>query len=260
MSDQDNKTNQDNANQATQEPKPLFSVGERTYDADAAKTKIINADNHISTIETENSTLKQQLADAQAKLDQATKLDDALAKFQGNQQMQTPTDPTSTPASVDVEALKQAILLEAQQTAVNQVTAFKVNEMEQANQTESIQAAQKMFGSDYEAKLREKGASMGMNDEAIQTMAKSNPVLFKQAFSLNGNPKQQSVNPDGSVNTTSFDAIDKPELKSLSKQWGSTAKVAALAANTAAVNDLISKHGVEGAARALGVDIRNLAL
>lgn len=236
---------------------PLFSVGERNYDAESAKTKIINADQHINTIETENATLKQQLAEAQAQLDQSVKLEEALAKLK-EQPVQTPATPTAQPEPVDVEALKQQILQQAQDSAIQSINQVRAQEIATANETESMKAAQRLYGSEFETKLREKGAELGMNDEAIRGMAKSNPVLFKKAFGLEGNHNVH-VNPDGSVNPAGLSDVKTPEIKSLSKQWGSSAKVEALNANVAAVDKLISDHGgdVQAAARALGVDIKN---
>lgn len=238
---------------------PLFKIGDRAYDVDAAQKKIENADNHINTIEQDNATLKQQLADAQARLDQATKLDEALAKLQGNQMQQQP-QPQEQQPHVDVEALKTALLKEAQDAAVNSVSSYRQQEIADANAQDSIGAAQRMFGSDYESKLREKGASLGLDDKAIQSMANSNPALFKQTFGLNGKPKAH-INPDGSVNTAGMPNMEKPNIKRLGKQWGSTAKTEALAHNTAELNKVIASFNgdVSAAAKYLGLDIRNLA-
>lgn len=254
MSDQTHEANQD------QGAAPLFTVGDRSYDAESAQKKILNADTHISTIEQDNQSLKQQLADAQAKLDQATKLDEALAKLQGNQ-MQTPTPNSDSPAPMDIEALKTALLKEAQDAAVNSVSSYRQQEIADVNSKDSISAAQRMFGSDYETKLREKGASLGLDDTAIVSMAKSNPALFKQTFGLNGKPRVQ-VNPDGSVNTTGMPNMEKPNIKRLGKQWGSSAKSQALAHNTAELNKVIASFNgdVNAAAKYLGIEIRNMAL
>ena len=54
MSDQaQTETNSGQADQAQQEVKPLFSVGDRQYSAEDAAKKILNAGSHISTLESE---------------------------------------------------------------------------------------------------------------------------------------------------------------------------------------------------------------
>lgn len=254
MSDQTPAQTPDQSAQA-----PLFTIGDRAYDVEAAQKKILNADNHISTIEQDNQSLKQQLAEAQAKLDQATKLDDALSKLQGNT-MQPQQQTTENQPHVDVEALRTALLKEAQEAATNSVSSFRQQEIAESNSKESIGAAQRMFGSDYETKLREKGASLGLDDTSIVKMAESNPALFKQTFGLTGTPKVH-VNPDGSVNTSGLPNVEKPTIKRLGKQWGSSAKLEALEHNTSELNKVIASFNgdVNAAARYLGIDIRNLA-
>jgi hypothetical protein len=248
---------QDNPNQG-QQGSPLFSVGDRQYDAEAAQKKIINADNHINTIESENATLKQKMLEMQAQLDQATKLDDALAQL-GQQQTPAP-QPTETPTPVDVEALKADLLRQAQEAANNSVASFQQQQIAGANQNESISAAQKFYGSEYESKLREKGAELGLDDTAIVNMAKGNPVLFKRTFGLEGNPKV-TPNVDGSVNTGGMNPSVKPDLKPMGKQWGSTAKLEALNHNEAQIAKVLADHGgdLASAARSLGIDIKNFA-
>ena len=51
-----------------------FNVGDRTFDADTATTKIQAADDHIARLEAENAAFKLQV-------EQSTSIDDALSQL-----------------------------------------------------------------------------------------------------------------------------------------------------------------------------------
>lgn len=264
MADQpdESQTPTNNADQAPQEErKPLFSVGEREYDVESAVKKIQSADNHISTLESESKAKDQLIADLQAKLDQSTKLEDALAKMkEGKQQPESNdmTDTTDKTPAVDKDALIAELLQKAQETATNSVKEYHQTELSKTNQKASIDAAKARFGDEYETKLRELGSSLGLNDEAIDSMAKSNPALFKQTFGLNAKANP-GVYPSGSQNT----GVDlkSPELKDVSKHWSSSDKVGAQLSNEAEISKMIKEANGDfhAVAQKLGVNIKNFA-
>jgi hypothetical protein len=247
------------------QPKPLFEVGGRSYDSDAAQKKILNADSHIVTLEQERkgdqSTIEQlqaQLAEANSKLENSTKLDQVIEKMN----MQAPTSsPEQTAQGIDVEQLRASMLEQANQAALTQVQQFESNKIQEANQLDSISAAKAVFGTDYEAKLRATGAEMGLNDEGIQTMAKSNPVLFKQAFGLN---KQQtnSAYPNNGLNTNSFEQHKMPKTKSTKNAWSVTDRINTQLNNEAEIANFINKEcggDATKAAQLLGIKLTNFA-
>lgn len=197
MSDQDVKEEtQEQADQATeQEAKPLFTVGDREYDVEAAQKKIVNADSFIEQLKTEGKSKDDQIAELQAKLDQAAKLEEALERMnqqsanQGESNMAQQDEAVDkTNPTVDFDELKKSLLQEVETS----LTARQQQELHQKNEAEAIESAQKVFGSDYEAKLREKAKSLGMSDSDILAEARSNPKKFKALFGLN---KEQSSSP-----------------------------------------------------------------
>lgn len=251
------------ATPAQQEATPLFTGTdaqgkERLFtDANDAQKSWQSSQDFIKTLQTENGNKDAQIAQLQAQLDQSTKLDEALSQLQGQQQMQQ-QQTTDTPTQMDVEALTAELMKKAQEAAASSVTNMKAQEMQQANRNASMQAAQALYGSEFESKLREKGQQMGLDDNAIVQMADSNPALFKKTFDLE--PKQgQSLSPDGVLNTSGFNNVKAPELKNLSKQWGATARVGAVEQNMAAVQKMLNESGgnLDAVAQALGVKIRN---
>lgn len=189
MSDQDNK----DTNPADQ-AKPLFSIGTRDYkDVDDVVNKITNADNHISTLETERKADKERIEQLEQKLrekeDQSSKLDDVLNKL-GEQSSQT--DQTG---SVDIEALRQDLLKQAADVSVKAATEMEKQKIAQANTATNIEQAKAKFGSDYETKLREEAGKLGYSDEDILKLAAGDAERFKRLFNLDTSPRPSESAP-----------------------------------------------------------------
>lgn len=243
--------------------KPLFSVAGREYDAEAAAKKIENADSFIDTLKQESKSKDEQIARLQAELDQKSgldaKLDEAMQVLR-TKESQTVNQPTDTTTTVDMEALQQELIKQAQEAALKSVNQFKQQEVSTLNQTESINAAKARFGSDYETKLREMGSTLGLDDTAINAMASSNPALFKQTFGLNGKPNAGSIYPDGSQASTPV--VEKPDLKQVSNHWSSSSKIEAQMSNEQKIAKLIDDNGgihgggLEAAEQALGIKLK----
>ena len=101
MSFQDQENTQQSTDQLT------FSVGERSFNAESAATKIEAADSHIKTIEQENQEYKDRLAALEAQVAQSTKIDDALAKLQ--QQQSQESQATEVTPSVSEEQIGASV-------------------------------------------------------------------------------------------------------------------------------------------------------
>ena len=191
-------TNQDNADQAQ---KPLFTIGTREYDIDAAVSKITNADNHISTLEQERKADKARLEELEAKLksqsDLEAKLDEALSKVgQGSQGSSNQSAGSTDP--VDIQELRRQVLTEAVKAASETTSQMKQQEIQLANQQANIELAKKKFGDQYEAKLREEAQKLGMSDADIQNLAMGGTETFKRLFNLNTQASPSESSPTGS--------------------------------------------------------------
>ena len=201
MSDQDLKTDLP-ADQA----QPLFTIGERNFSKDDAVTKITNADSFIEQLKAEGKTKDDELAQLRAQIDQSTKLDDALARMnsQGTGETLNQEAPTS---AIDIEALKKELL-----GSMSESLSQKDRDTQaQKNQEDSISAAQAVYGSSYESKLRERAKQLGMSDADIISEASSNPIKFKSLFGLDKqNLSAPSLSFGGSVPRTNNDV---PVLK-----------------------------------------------
>lgn len=256
------ENNTGTATQQETEVKPLFSGTdsqgkERLFtEADDAAKSWQNSQDHIKTLESKTKEYEDMITSLKTQLDQqqstSSKVDEALdlLKQKGNDDMST----AETTNPVDIEALTQKLISEAQKAATTSVTNFEQQKIAQNNQDESIGAAKKFYGSEYEAKLRESGMKLGLNDEAVVAMARSNPSLFRQTFGLNGTPPK-GVSPDGSINAALFGG-KPPEIQPVSKFWGTTAKSKALGENMAAVEKMLESTGgdVDAVRQALGIN------
>lgn len=205
MTDQVNKDNTGIADQALEKEAPLFTIGDRNFNKDDAVNKITNADSFIEQLKAEGKTKDDELIQLRAQLDQATKLDDALARINSKGTGETPSQEAPTSA-IDLEAFKKEILGSFNET----LTAKERLGLTQKNQESSISAAQSVYGDQYESKLREKAKQLGMSDEDIITEAGANPEKFKALFGLN---KQTYSTPSPSFSTKGSSPENKPAFK-----------------------------------------------
>lgn len=239
---QETPTQQPSADQ----PQTLFTIGDRAYNADSAKTKIENADTFINTLKEEKTQVEQQAtilqqenARLQAQLEQSAKLEDALSMFTQQQQPDAnPTQQVETP-SLDVEALKAALKAEV----LADVQASKTAEVHGNNFAQSMEAAQKAFGTDVAAKLQERGAQIGMDTKAIDKLAKENPLMFNELFI----PKApaSSATPDGFYSHNGENPVDLEKTiddwGDRDKFWSSQSKAQSLRAMEKEVTKLVQE-------------------
>lgn len=204
MSDPTND-NSGQGDQPNTDVKPLFTIGTRDYDVDAAVSKITNADNHISTLEQERKADKARLEELERELekrqDLEAKLDQALARVGDNSGGSGETDSTNP---VDIQELRNQVIQEAVRAASETTNSIKQQEIEQQNTLQNIELAKAKFGSDYEAKLRAEASKLGMTDTDIQKLAKGGTETFKRLFDLNTTPASTEAGPNSSVRGSVF--------------------------------------------------------
>jgi hypothetical protein len=250
MSDQSLFNNENpQQQQSADQPQTLFTIGDRAYDIDSARTKIENADQFINTLkgekqdmQTQRDAAMQQNAQLAAQLEQSTKLDEALSMF-ANQQQQQPTDVSQaqqeqTP-SFDVEALKAAL----KQEVMNDINAQNTAKLENTNMKQSMEAAQKAFGADVATRLQERGAQLGMSPQAIDQLAKTQPQVFNELFI----PKAPTggASPDGRYSQGAEKSANLNDVIAdwgdRDKFWSSQSKAESLRAMTEEVGKLIEE-------------------
>jgi len=187
--------------QATVSTGELFKVGERSYDADAAQKKILNADTHISTIEAENAQLKQQLQQAQMDATVSQKIDEALSRQGSLTPEATPVEQTAPTAQVNEDELynkfRQRMNLESQA------------ESQKSNVQKAMELAQNTYGDSWESDLIAKGQELGLDSQGIEALAKMSPQVFGTTFGLQA--KSSTPSPQGSVQGYQAPAEEAPK-------------------------------------------------
>lgn len=187
----------------TGQPAVTFKVGDREYDPSTAAKKIEHADQHISTLETELKTLRDQLA-----LTEAQKK--ALESLANNQP--TPAQqPTAASPELDVDSL----LAKAEERMFQSLTRKQQEAQAALNLQASTEAAKSVFGDSYQQALLEKGQTLGMSKEDIMAFASSKPEAFKLLFGLSAQQPKGQV-PPSSTHYRSTNVSDDP-IKSVAR-------------------------------------------
>lgn len=208
---------------------PLFKIGEREYDVEAAKTKIEHADKHVQTIEGDNAKLRQEVEQLRAQVASASKLDQVLDTLQANQVANPTSTEGNTTPSVDKEALLQELLDQLDSKIEGTLTAKQQQQRAQKAMEEVASVAQAKYGSEYETILRQKGAELGYNDAEIVEFATTKPEAFKRLFGLEQGKVASQGSPSSSVvvnNQTQGEV--QPDVSSLFSGWSKTDQLANL--------------------------------
>ena len=189
------------ADQATpnaEADKPLtFNVGERTFDAESATTKIQAADEHIARLEAENASYK-------SKVEQSTSIDEALKQLrEQNAEPQNSQPITDTPVvseeQIGAIANKQiADYLAAKQVEDNLQSADALAKRTYQETGDQLKA---IYGDKTDEAIATKAAELGVPAQELFGMA-TNPTTAKlllQTMKVNSAPSQAT--PSGGYNS-----------------------------------------------------------
>jgi hypothetical protein len=199
MSDQDtifntDTTNQNNTSSNNLSDKVSELVGEgKKYATEAeALNALVHAQTHISTIETENQTLRE-------KLDNAKKVEDVLSKLDAQVDNAT-TNTQQEVDPVDIDALLEEKLTLREKQAV------------QINNKNSVNSKMvEMFGDKAQDQMLTKANELGMTVEQMQATAENSPNAFLAWFKAPvTQTNQQSI--DSEINTTDFQSNEEVKV------------------------------------------------
>lgn len=167
-----------------------FNVGERTFDAAQAVTKIENADAHIAKLEAENAEYK-------SRIEQSTSIDEALAQLR-----ETPATPPVAPAVVDTPAISSEQIgaiankqieeyLAAQQVTQNAQAAVNLEATTYAATGEALKA---IYGDKTDEAMAQKAEALGLSKNDLYNMAKSpaTAAMLIQTMQPSSIPSQAS--------------------------------------------------------------------
>ena len=174
-----------------------FNVGERSFNAESATTKIENADAHIAKLEAENAEYK-------SRIDQSTSIDDALAQLREkpatpqNSQAPEHTSTVSEEQIRDIANKQMADYLAAKQIEDNATAAQSLAETTYKKTGEQLTA---IYGDKTDEAMATKAAELGITTQALFDMAKTPATaqLLLQTMQVTSAPSQAS--PSGGYNS-----------------------------------------------------------
>jgi hypothetical protein len=177
-------------------PEVKFKVGDREYDVQTAATKIQHADTHISTLESELKSLREQLA-----------LTEAQKKAFEAMSSQPPVPPA--PAQTNAFALdRDAFLAEAEQRVFDKLSRQQQDAIARSNLEAATAEAKRVYGDSYQQVLLERGGELGMSKEEIMSFAAAKPEAFKRLFNLSSTPQRGQMPPSSSYRPAASDLND----------------------------------------------------
>ena len=201
-----------------------FNVGDRTFDAESATTKIQAADEHIARLEAENASYK-------SKVEQSTSIDEALAQLReqnAEPQNSQPTEQTSTVSEEQIGAIanKQiAEYLAAQRVTENATAAQSLAESTYKETGEKLTA---IYGDKTDEAMAVKAKELGITTQALFDMAKTPATaqLLLQTMQVNSAPSQAT--PSGGYNSAPFSGQQTEKFVDYSQPITSSTITAAL--------------------------------
>ena len=180
-----------------------FSVGERSFNAESAATKIENADSHIQTIEAENQGYKERLAALEAQVAQSTKIDEALAKLQTQQVPQesqsTEVTPSVSEEQIGAIATKQMEVYLANQRA--EEAQRNAQSLSENTYQETGAALNALYGDKTDEAMKAKAVELGVNAQELYEMAKSPATAKMLLETMKVSSPASQATPSGSFNT-----------------------------------------------------------
>ena len=178
-----------------------FKIGERSFDAQSAATKIEAGDAHITKIESENQGYQDQIAALKLQVEQGTKIDDALAKLQQPSQESQPTEPTSSVSEEQIGAIATKSMeeyLAAKQVADATNAAKALSEDTFKETGNKLQA---LYGDNTDQAMAAKAKQLGISTAAIFDMARNPTTASMLLESMKIGPSTNQVAPSGSYNS-----------------------------------------------------------
>jgi len=171
-------------------------VGERAFATmEDVKTKIVNADSHITDIETENAQLRAQLEEANTKVATAESLEEVLNNKEGFKE-----------DGLTQDQIKDLV--------GKQVGTLRADEVTNSNRAQCIGDAEKAYGENFIVKMQEIATSVGLTMDDVDEMAGGNPRLFANTFLPTPRVATSNATHTSTIRTSNFqDTPSGPEVK-----------------------------------------------
>lgn len=178
------------------EGKPKYSTVEEALKAN------LHAQQHIQTLEEENSKYKQE----------TTRMEELLNSLQNESQAATQdkvatTTQSESPTPEDTATQEEQLLAKLQARMSEQ----ERQRTQEANKKQALEKVQSIYSDKSAEYMKEKAASLGVSTDFLLNTAATSPQAFYSLVGLNNNQQSKSFNNSSSVNSTSFETQPKQE-------------------------------------------------
>lgn len=186
--------------QAEQETFLTYNGREFKSKDDVVK-KFEHADSYIEEAKQREQEYQQRLAELEAKLEQATKLETAMEQLKNQQGQQAQGENTTQPQqNVEPKFDEDSLLQKFEQRQAE----MQRKQQEEANLREIHEAAKSRLGDGYLDKLVSKAQEDGLDfttKEELVELARTRPKTFQKLFGLTSEKKPQPA-PTGGIRTS----------------------------------------------------------
>lgn len=179
-----------------------YSVAGKSFqDLDAMKNSYENQESHINTLETERAADRQRIQELEAKVSQASTVDELLERIQSGRQVEGGSD-------IDINQI-------AQQVASQVESGLQAKELEgrQDNNwkkvSDTLTAA---YGDKVDEQVKAIAKTHDMSWDDAVAMARTRPTIFLSLFK--GMDSVQQVAPtSGTINTSALGEVERETPK-----------------------------------------------
>lgn len=203
----DNQPIEQKASQPLPIPEELqdfIGEGKKYSSIEDALKSIPHAQKHISTLEQENQTYKQQV-------EKVKSMEELLEQMKAQQN--TKEQPTVAPVGNEGADDLLDKLAQQMETLVEQKLAMKQQQdVQQQNKAKVVDAFKQAYGDKANEVYTKLSEETGMPLEALNNLAATSPKALMKLAGLSGQAMQSSQKPNSSVNTEAFiaNASSKP--------------------------------------------------
>lgn len=182
----------------------LVGEGKKFADAKALARSKAEADAHIARLEREQAIARKELENRM----NMEKFMDQLSKTVQPKTAEPIIDPTSG-LERNVEQPKVEIKGLSEDDVTKMLEARERQHREQANIAEAIAKAKEAFGANYAIVLKQKAQELGVSEDFLTSIAKSNVAAFVRVVGIGQVQGSDALFPQGSINTSGMQQTAK---------------------------------------------------
>lgn len=178
----------------------LIGEGKKYKDLSAAAKALLEKDRFIERIKAENAEMRASLKGEQ-------KMDEFLEKLRAAQNTGTASTSanqqgeTSTNQNDNTTQVTKALSIDEVQKLLEE---RERKAAEEANLAKSIQMAKDAFGANFKAVMTQKAEELGMSQDYLLNLAKTQPKAFAKLVEADVPPQGRTTPPPNSVNTAAL--------------------------------------------------------